>query len=78
MSATALTADEEIRRLRKLAEATHDLSKPCPRLASPAEPPAFAGLQTAVVRAIARCAKRLLNAVGASGGRDVLEADALR
>jgi len=55
MSATALTADEEIRRLRKLAEATQDLSKPCPRLTAHAEPAALPGSWSALGRAISRC-----------------------
>jgi hypothetical protein len=62
MSATALTADEEIRRLRKLTEATHDLSKPCPRLTLHEEPPALAEQWTVVVRAITRCGQFLRSA----------------
>jgi hypothetical protein len=78
MSATALTADEEIRRLRKLAESTQDWSKPCPRLTSHAEPPALAGSRTVLVRAITRCGEQWRRMVRAGTARAALEDQARR
>jgi hypothetical protein len=78
MSATALTADEEIRRLRKIAEATRDLSRPCPRLTPHAEPSVTADLLTAFAQAIAWSGERLRRAARVRVARDAWAADARR
>jgi hypothetical protein len=55
---TALTADAEVRRLRRLGEARHDWCGTCPSAGSPARDPSVArirsALRTAFLRAVSR------------------------